>query len=76
MSDLRDHPIIAQLELKGEINPDEYYGVDALDNDVFVDEEIYTCDGEFYLAEALSGDAIRILEQHGGVKTVARRGAK
>ncbi|WP_029265760.1 hypothetical protein [Virgibacillus alimentarius] len=50
----------------------EEYGIDALGNEVFTDEEILEYEDEFYLVEELSADAREILENHGAIYKVAK----
>ena len=70
---MKDHPIIEKLERYGELEQQELYAVDALGNEVYYGDEIYTLNNEIYLIDELSQDAITILERHGAGMGVVER---
>lgn len=63
-----DHPVVKQIETWGypsDMKVHEYVMTDTLKNEIYTGDEYYKFDGEIYLKEALSDDAIQILEIHG-----------
>lgn len=69
-----DHPVVKEIQLYG--YPSEYREYepvfsDTLGNEVYPGDEYYDLDGMYFLVEALSWDAVEILELLGAVKRTA-----
>lgn len=71
---LKDHPVIDQLEVWGYPKTTSLSGFvmdDSLNNEIYTGDEYLEYDGEKYLIEPLSSDAIEILEKHGAERKIA-----
>lgn len=69
-----DHPLVKEIQAYG--YPSEYRDYkpifeDALGNEVFKGDMYYDLDGLCFLKEALSWDAVEILEMLGAIKCEA-----
>ncbi|CDQ17974.1 hypothetical protein [Halobacillus karajensis] len=69
-----EHPEITQVNRTSLTSwqQEKHYGNDALGQEVFVGDEIFVDGEEFYLKEALSGDAVQILRDRGAKLKIAR----
>ena len=71
-----DHPVLREIEQWGypkTTELQEIVMVDSLNNEIYTGEEYFDFDGEIYLIESLSSDAIEILEKHGADRRVAKK---
>lgn len=71
---LKDHPVIEQLEAWGYPKTTSLSGFvmdDSLNNEIYTGDEYLEYDGETYLIEPLSSDAVEILEKHGAERKIA-----
>lgn len=68
------HPAITQIERTGYPYSErrETVGTDGLGNEVFAGDPIIEFMDEFYLADALSNDAVEIMDQHGADHKIAK----
>ncbi|MBU5594888.1 hypothetical protein KQI76_06895 [Amphibacillus sp. MSJ-3] len=65
-----EHPAVYRTRQTGYPGKEpNIYGTDARGNEVYVGDEIYIYDEEFWLADELSQDAIEVLE-HFGAKRI------
>lgn len=69
-----DHPVVAEIERTGYpagYEEREHYGSDVYGNEVYVGDEIFVCNDEFFLIEELISETITALEIAGAERTFA-----
>ncbi|MFC4387493.1 hypothetical protein ACFOZ1_06660 [Gracilibacillus marinus] len=68
-----EHPAVYHTRKFGNpIKESKLYGTDHKGNEVFVDDEIYIYEDEFWLVETLSTDEKELLEFFGATKVIAK----
>lgn len=68
-----DHPIIKEMETWGypKRTGYEYVAVDSMNNEIYPGDEYFEFDDELFLIEALTADAIEVLEIIGAERKIA-----
>lgn len=68
-----DHPAVRSAELWGypKVVDHKHIMTDAFKNEIYTGDEYLEFDGEVYLVESLSADAVEILETHGAERKTA-----
>ena len=70
-----DHPMVRQIERTGYpagYQEREYYGIDALGNEVYKGDEILVYEDEFFLVEPLISETVEALEIVGAERKIAQ----
>lgn len=68
-----EHPVITAVEQWGYPHKTghEYVMVDSLNNEIYTGDEYFEFDDELFLIEALTADAIEVLEIIGAERKIA-----